>query len=231
MTTLAPIGHNSPPDPIDAICADYEGVRMEAENWLDGTTAVDDEPTMKVVDRVRSEVRQWRLELERGQKDATAPLYDAYKAEGARWKPTIDDAKRVEAGLVSLVDGYKRKLAAQKEAERKAAWEAARAAEREAEEAARKAAADDLDAQREAAAAAEAAMAAKAAAAEAQRDTVKGMRTVTRYEITDPRGLLNWLAKNRKEDVMGFMEEWARRHHKPDPGADGLRVWTEKEAF
>jgi len=231
MTALAPIGHNAPPDPIDAICAAYEGTRMEAENWLDGTSAVDDEPTMVAVDRIRSEARQWRLELERGQKGATAPLYDAYKAEGARWKPTIDDAKRMESGLVSLVDGYKKKLAAQKEAERKAAWEAARAAEREAEEAARKAAADDLDAQREAAAAAEAAMAAKAAATEAQRDTVKGLRTVTRYEITSPRDLLNWLAQNRKDDVMAFLEEWSRRNHKPDPSAAGLRVWTEKEAF
>ena len=227
----AVIGGNAPPDPIDAICAAYEGTRMEAENWLDGTTAVDDEPTMKAVDRIRSEVRQWRLELERGQKDATAPLYDAYKAEGARWKPTIDDAKRMESGLVSLVDGFKKKLAAQKEAERKAAWEAARAAEREAEEAARKAAADDLDAQREAAAAAEAAMAAKVAAAEAQRDTVKGMRTVTRYEITDHRALLNHIARNDRDAITAFIEEWARRNHKNHREAEGLRVWDEKEAY
>lgn len=233
MDTLNPravIGGNAPPDPIDAICAAYEGVRMEAETWLDGTTVVDDEPTMKAVDRIRSEARQWRLDLERGQKDATAPLYDAYKAEGLRWKPTIEDAKRIEGGLVSLVDGYKRKLAAQKEAERKAAWEAAQAAQREAEAAARAAAADDLEAQREAAAAAQAAMDAEKAAQAAQRDTVKGMRSVTRYEIEDHRAALHDIAASDRDAVTTFIEDYVRRNFKAR-AIKGVRVWTEKEAF
>lgn len=231
LKSIASIGHNNPPDPIDTICALYEGVRMEAENWLDGSTIVDDEPTMKAVDRIRSEARQWRLDLERGQKDATAPLYDAYKAESARWKPTIEDAKRIEAGLVSLVDCYKRKLAAQKEAERKAAWEAAEAARREAEAAARAAAADDLEAQREAAAKAQAVIEAEKAAQAAQRDTVKGMRKVTRYEIEDHRALLHWIARNDRDTITAFINEWARRNHKTQRNADGLRVWEDEEAY
>ena len=56
------------------------------------------------------------------------------------------------------------------------------------------------------------------------------MRTVTRYEITDHRALLNFIAKNARDDVTAFIEEWARKNHKT-VAADGLRVWTEKESF
>lgn len=230
-SSLPPRDHNNPPDPIDEICAAHESVRIEAENWLNGETVVDSEAVMATVDRLRADARQWRLDLERGQKSATAPLYDAYKAEGDRWKPTIEDAKRIEAGLVSLVDGFKRKLAAQKEAERRAAWEAAQAAQREAEEAARKAAADNIEAQREAEAARQAALDAEKAALAKQKDTVKGMRAVTRYEVTDYRGLINWIAKNDRDAMIGFVDEWARRNHKQQRNADGLRVWDEKEAY
>ena len=231
MNPRAVIGHNNQPDPIEEICAAHEAIRLECENWLDGQTVVDSEPVMLAVDELRKGAREWRLDLERGQKSATAPLYDAYKAEGERWKPTIADAKRIEAGLVSLVEGYKRKLAAEKEAARKAAWEAAEAARREAEAAARAAAADDLAAQREAAESAQAAVDAEKAAQAAQKDTVKGMRTVTRYEIEDHRALLNWIARNDRDAITAFIEDWARRNHKSARAADGLRVWEDREAF
>lgn len=116
----ASIGHNNPPDPIDAINTAHEGVRMEAENWLDGAE-VENEAQMIAVDDLRKGAREWRMALEAGAKSATAPLYDAWKAEGARWKPTVDDAKRIEAGLVAAVDGFKRRLAAEKEAARREA--------------------------------------------------------------------------------------------------------------
>ena len=114
---LPRIGHNNPPDLIDTITAPFDDARTEAEGWLDGK-AVETEGQMKAVDELRGAMRQWRLGLERGQKDATAPLHDAYKREGERWKPTIEDAKLIEGGLVALVDGFKRKLAAEKEAAR-----------------------------------------------------------------------------------------------------------------
>ena len=224
------VGGNNPPDPIDEINARFESVRMEAENWTDGEP-VKSEAQMKALDAIRAGLRDWRLSLERGQKDATAPLYDAYKAEGARWKPTIDDAKRIEGCVVAALDDFKRKLAAEKEAARRKAeaeaWEAGRAAR----EAAAAADAADIEAQRAVAEAQRAAEEAQARAAAAKEDTVKGLRTVTRYEITSPRDLLNWLAKNRREDVEAFLADWARRNHKPDPQAAGLRVWHEKEAF
>ena len=83
---------------------------------------------------------------------------------------------------------------------------------------------------RAAAAAIEQAEAAQKAAAVAAKDTVKGLRTVTKYKITDHRALLNWIAKNAREDVTAFIEEWARKNHKTAT-ADGLRVWQEKEAY
>lgn len=230
MNAIAPIGHNSPPDPIDEINAEFEADRIEAENWTDGTL-VENEAQMAVVDQVRKRAREWRLALERGQKSATAPLYDAYTTEQKRWKPTIEDAKRIESALIAAVDGYKRKLAAEKEEARRKAEAEAWAARRAAEEAARAANAADLEAQRAVAEAQREAEEAQRRAAAASKDKVTGLRTVTRYEITDPRDLLNWLARNRKDDVLAFIEEWARRNHKPDPGAAGLRVWQEREAY
>jgi hypothetical protein len=80
--------------------------------------------------------------------------------------------------------------------------------------------------------------AAIAAAEEAQRlaavaakDTVKGMRTVTRYEVTDHRALLHWIARNDKDAIRAFVDEYARKEHKAIANADGIRVWQEKEAF
>ena len=227
---LAPRDHNQPPDPIDEICAAYEASRSEAENWLDGAE-VETEGQMKAVDALRKDMRAWRIELETGQKSATAPLYDTYKAELARWKPTIDDAKRIEKCLVAAVDTFKRKLAAEKaEAERKARAEADRK-HREAEEAIRKANAADIEAQRDAAEAQREAEEAQRAAVAASKDTVKGLRTVTRYEITDHKALLHWIAVNRRDDLTAFIEEWARKNHKEFRSADGLAVWEERVAF
>ena len=229
----AMIGDNAPPDPIDEITRPWESSRVEAENWTDGT-AVENEAQMKCVDALRSDMRKWRLALEAGQKSATAPLYDAYKREGARWNPTIEDAKRIEGCLVAAVDAFKRKLQAERdEVERRARAEANRKM-REAEEAAREAAASDLEAQRaaaEAKRAADDAIAQAKAAAEATAAAAKGTRKVTRYEIADHKALLNWIAKNRRDDLTAFIDEWARKNHKPDPGADGLRVWDDREAF
>ena len=229
MNPRAVIGSNAPPDPLDEICAAYEGPRSEAENWLDGTP-VENEAQMNAVDILRKTAREWRLALEAAQKSATAPLYDAYKAEGARWKPTIEDAQRIEKGLVALVDGFKRKLAAEKaEAARKAeaeAWEKGRAAR----EAAVAANAADLEAQRAAAEAMREAEEAQKRAAAASKDTVKGLRTVTRYEITDHRDALHWIARTDRDAITAFVEDYVRRNHKAAQIA-GVRVWTEKEAF
>lgn len=222
--------HNNPPDPIDEALAPFGDFISEAENWLDGA-AVENEGQMKAVDDLTKQLKAAKKAVEAAEESEAKPFYDQWKAAKARYKPTLDDLDRMVKGLVAAVDGFKRKLAAEKaEAERKAREEAARAM-REAQEAARAAAATDIEAQRTAAAAQAAAEEAQRIAAAASKDTVKGMRTVTRYEITDHRALLNWIARNDREAITAFIEEWARRNHKENQKADGLRVWQEKEAF
>lgn len=222
--------HNNPPDPIDEALAPFGDFISEAENWLDGA-AVENEGQMKAVDDLTKQLKAAKKAVEAAEESEAKPFYDQWKAAKARYKPTLDDLDRLVKGLVAAVDGFKRKLAAEKaEAERKAREEAARAM-REAQEAARAAAASDIEAQRAAAAAQAAAEEAQRIAAAASKDTVKGMRTVTRYEITDHRALLNWIARNDREAMTAFIEEWARRNHKEKQSAEGLRVWQEKEAF
>lgn len=230
MNAPAVIGHNNPPDPIDEALAPFGDTITEAEAWLDGQK-VETEAQMKVADTLLKGVKAARKAVDEARDLVTKPLHDAWKTEVARWKPTQDDLDRLAKGLVALVDDFKRKLAAEKEAARKEAERLAWEETRKAQEAARLADASDIEATRAAAAQMEAAEAAQKAAMAAAKDTVKGLRTVTRYEITDHRALLNFIAKNAREDVTAFIEEWARKNHKEFSGADGLRVWQEKEAF
>lgn len=216
MDSRTAIGGNNPPDPIDEICAQFEAVRMESESWLDGQE-VTNEDQMKAVDALRKGAREWRQALEAGQKSATAPLYDAYKAEGARWKPTVEDAQRIEKGLVALVDGFKRKLAEVKEEERRKAeaeaWEKTRAAR----EAAERASAANIEEQRAAAAAIREAEEAQRRAAQASKSTVKGLRTFDVTEVLDATAYARWLWQHDREALLAWMNDHARRnkHHVP----------------
>jgi hypothetical protein len=145
-------------------------------------------------------------------------------------KVYTDDADRIQAALVASVGPFKATLAAEKEAARRAAWQAAQDAERAAEELARAANASDLDAQRAADAARNAALDARKAASSAQKDTVKGLRTVTHHEVCDMRGLVNWIATNDKDAMAEFARAYAAKNHSNMPDAI-VRTWTTKEAF
>jgi hypothetical protein len=230
MTAIATIGHNSPPDPIDECLAPFGDVISEAESWLDGQK-VETEGQMIAADALIKGVKAARKSVDDARDISTKPLHEAWKGEVARWKPTQDDLDRIVKGLVALVDDFKRKLAAEKEAARKKAEDEAWEKTRAAQEAARKADATDIEATRAAAAAIEQAEEAQRMASLAAKDTVKGLRTVTRYEVTDHRALLHWIAKNDRDAVTSFVEEYARKEHKVIANADGIRVWTEKEAF
>ncbi|KFI30982.1 hypothetical protein CG51_06055 [Haematobacter missouriensis] len=230
MNPRAVVGNNNPPDPMDEALTPFGDAISEAENWLDGEP-VTNESQMKAVDKLAKDIRSARRALDDAKKSATAPLHDAWKAEIARWKPTEDDLDRIQKGLASISNDFKKKLAAERAAEERATRIAAEEAARVAREAAMKADDGNIEEQRQAAAA-------QTAAEQAQRDAraaskandVKGLRTVTRYEITDHRALLNWIARNARDDITAFIEEWARRNHKTYRNADGLRVWDEKEA-
>lgn len=223
------IGHNNPPDPIDEALAPYGDTISEAENWLDGEPVASEEQ-MKAVDALIKTMRTANSDLGKAKKAATAPLHDAWKAEIARWKPTEDDFERIRKGLTALVAPFKKKLADEKTAALVAAREEAQRKERDAREALEAANTANLEEQREAAAAAREAQEAKAAVSAAHKDTVKGMRSVTKHEVTDYQQAINWIAKNDKEAVRSFVDEYVRRNFR-DCAMAGVRVWKEKEAY
>lgn len=230
MANIATTGHNNPPDPIDEALAPYGDAISEAENWLDGSP-VETEDQMKAVDALIKDIRRAKSDLAKAKKSATAPLHDIWMAEIARWKPTEDDIERRLKGLAAVVDPFKRKLSEEKEAAKRAAYAEAKRKEEAAMQAARKVDASDYEAATEAARLQSEAIEAKKAAAAANKDTVKGLRTVTRYVIDDHRALLHWIAKNDRDALTAFVEDWARRNHRDNGHADGLRVWQEKEAY
>lgn len=232
MNERAIIGGNLPPDPLDDALAPYGDHIAEAEAWLDGS-AVETEAQMRAADSLLKQIKAAEKAVVAAQKSEAAPLHDAWKAALARYKPTIDDLDRIKRGLIAAVDAFKRKLAAAKaEAERKAREEAEAKAQA-AHEAAMKAHATDIDAQRDAAEAAAQAEDAQRIAARATKEaaSVKGLRTVTRYEITDHRALLHWIAKHDREAVTAFVEDYAARNRSEGTPMDGLRVWKERVAY
>lgn len=228
MNQLAPIGHNGH-DPIADCTALYDGVISEAQNWADGEP-VTDEASMLAVDAVLKEFKTYKTALKKAGEEITKPLHQAHKAATAAVKVYTDDADRLQKCLVDVVAPFKAKLAAEKEAERKAAWEAARAAEREAEALAAKASAGSIDDQRAADAAKQAQIDAQKVASVAQKDTVKGMKTVARHEIVNMGLLVNWIAKNDKDALAAFATEYARKNDAAIPD-DIVRSWAEKVPF
>jgi hypothetical protein len=228
--TRAVIGDNAPPSPIEDCIAAHDDVISEATNWCDGQP-VTTEAQMNAIDKVLNAFKTYRSALDKAAKEQTAPLHTAWKVEVAAVKVYTDDADRLQAALVACVGPFKTKLAADKaEADRKAqaaAWEATRAAR----DAAAKVNAGNIEQARAAAAAIVEAEALQRAANASAKEKVTGMRTITHHEVTDHKALLNWIARNRRDDLTAFIDEWARKNHKPDPGADGLNVWTTKEAF
>ena len=225
----ATIGHNNPPDPIDEALAPFGDVIAEAENWLDGEP-VQNEAQMQAVDDLLKSVKEASKAVGIARKSATDPLHKAWKDEVARWKPTEDDMEKLAKGLVAAADPFKRKLAAEKAAATRAAYEEAERKRAEAEQAAQEAAASDINAQREAERLRAEAMEAEKNASAAAKDKVKGMRKVHKYEIEDHREALHWIAKNHRDAVTQFIEAFVASNHKT-LDIEGVHQWVEKEAF
>lgn len=220
-------GHNNPPDPIEQILEQWDGVILEAENWLDGEPAADADQ-VEGAERVLGLIKVCKKELTEGQKSATGPLHKAWKDEVARWKIVTDDMDRLVKGLLACVEPYKLRQMAEQEEAKRAAYAEAERVRREAEATAAAASAADINAQRQAAAMRAEAQAAEDAASAAAKSRVKGLRTVKRFEVTDRRQALNWIATHDPEALAGFVVEYARTH---TDDIAGVRRWTEKEAF
>jgi hypothetical protein len=229
MNIIAPIGHNQAPNPIDEALAPYGDIITEAESWLDGT-AVENEGQMKAVDSLLKSIKAAKKAVENAEESAARPIYDAWKAEKAKFAPTVTDLDRIAKGLVAAVDVFKRKVAAEKEAARKEAERAAWEATRKAQEAARQADPTDIEATRAAAQIEADALAAQKAATAANNDTVKGLRWYDMHEVEDHKALLNWIVVNDREAVTQFIEDYAAKNHKRCP-MNGVKTWREQRAF
>lgn len=217
MNERAVIGGNAPPDPLDEALAPYGDAIAEAENWCDGT-AVENDAQMRAVDALLADIKAAAKAVADADATETLPLHDAWKRAKARYKPTHDDLARIKAALIAAVDGYKRKLAAEKaerEAEaRRKMWEAAEEARR----ASINAISSDLVAQREAAAKQAAFEEAQAAAKAAEADTVRGMRTYTVSHVLDYRELARWMWLNAQADMKAFLTKYAADKRLALPG-------------
>lgn len=224
MNELAPIGHNNPPDPMEQIQAANDSLFIEVANWADGQP-VENEDQMKAVDLLIKAVKEVEAEAKKAKEDEYRPHKAACDAVVARWKVFLDDLDRQKKCLTSAVDGFKRKLAEDREAGRRAKEAAAREAMRRAEESARAANDADIEAQREAAAAIETARAAQKAAKEVEG--VKGLRTFVIREIADGAACARWIWSNDRPAIMEFMETYVKR---ADRLPDGVTERTEKRA-
>ena len=222
------LGHNNPPSAIDDALTPYGDAITEAEGWLDGTE-VTTEGQMKAVDTLIKEIKAAKKAVEAAEESEAKPIYDAWKAAKDRYKPTLTDLDRIVKGLVATVDAFKRKLAAEKEAARKKAEAEAWEATRKAQESTRQAAETDIEAQRAAAQAQADAEAAQRLAMDAKRDTVKGLRSVTRTVVVDPLALARWLWINDKDATLEYQAERARKLGLNLPGI--AEQVTTKEAF
>lgn len=221
--------HNNPPNPIDDALEPFGDTITEAEGWLDGKP-VETEGQMKAVDALTKEIKAAKKAVEAAEESAAKPIYDQWKAEKAKFAPTITDLDRIVKGLVAAVDVFKRKLAAEKEAARKKAEAEAWEATRKAQESARMADASNIEAQRQAAAAQAQAEAAQKAAMAAKNDTVKGMRWYDCYEIIDHRKALHWIAANDRDAMTAFIEAYVAKNAKRMP-EDAVRNYKEQRAI
>lgn len=228
MATAA-IGHNNPPDPIDLALEPFSDILVEAESWLDGA-AVENDAQLKATDKLLKELKAARKAVDEAREEYTKPLHEAWKSEVARWKPTQDDLDRQVKCLIAAQAPYKAKLAAEKEEARRKAEEEARRKAEEARAAHAAANAASIEEQRKADDLMREAEQAQALAVKAAKDTVKAMRTVQVYQIESHRETLNWIARNDRDAVTTFIEEYVRRNFKLRQ-IDGVTVTSKKEAF
>ena len=223
----AVMGGNNPPEPIDAATEKWASVIDEVHNWTDGTF-VENEGQLAATNELLKELTAAKKDIGKARDEAVKPFHAAWTAEIARWEPTITDLGRLSTCLLAAQAPFKKKLADEIEAKRKAAWEEARRLEREAEAAQAQVSPTDIDAVRVAEAAKQAAQEAKNAASKAQREKVTGFKTVHHTEIEDMQAALNWIARNDKPALIAFVEQYVAKSPR-DIAINGVKRWETKE--
>lgn len=231
MSDTPAAGHNNPPSPIELALAPFNDTLGEIEHWLDGDPITTAEQN-KAVDALAKALRGIRKKIGEARDVEVKPLHEAYKAAHAEWEPIIAELKLQQELLGACSQEFKLAEVKRKEAEAAAARAEARRVEQAAEVAAAKAKAlgSDLGAAKAAVEAKQQAQEAKAAASAASQDTVKGLRTVWHYEVTDARAALGWIAANDRAALEQYIDEYARARHR-NVAIAGVRSWSSKEAY
>tara|TARA_R110000744_G_scaffold289502_3_gene400413 strand:+ start:9329 stop:10021 length:693 start_codon:yes stop_codon:yes gene_type:complete len=227
-SALPPRNHNQQ-DPIEAVLTEFESVLDEASNWTDGEL-ITDEAGMKAVDDVLKQFKSYRTVLVKAGKERTDPLHKEWKAEVAAVKIYTDDADLIQKALIAIAAPFKAKLAQEKAAAEKAAWEETNRLRREAEKQATEAREGDVDAQRAANEAKAAVVAAERVAKAAAKEAPKGMRKVAKFEIEDYNAVFKFIAAKNPSLIRAMVKSFVATNHKATH-IDGVKQWVEKEAF
>lgn len=229
MNIQAPMGHNNPPDPIDEATAPFHELFEEAGTWADGEpiTTIEQE---KALDKLIKSLRSAKSAVGKAEKETVGEFHKAWKSEKDRWKPTLEDIQRRLDACVAIGAPFKKAEIERREAEKREAYRVANE-ERQKLEAARQAAnAANLEEQEALAEQHRKALDAQRSASKANKNTVKGTRLVHKFEITDLRELVNWIAKNDKDAMADFARAYAAKNHKTKT-MDGVNSWPEQEAY
>lgn len=227
----ATIGNNNPPTPtpMEEWANTHADLLEEIENWADGEPVTNEEQ-MRAVDGLHKQMKAANTELKAAVEVYRRPFMDANADAKVEADKHLGEGKLKQDCLLELMAPFKTKLADEKAAAEKAAWEEKDRLEREAREAEQKSQAGNIDDMREAEAAKQAVIDADKAAKAVKKSAPKGFRTVHHHEIKDGKALINWIAKNDKQAMAEFMAEYARKNFRKADLA-GVKTWKTKEPY
>ena len=231
MNKIAAIGDNRPPDPVEELFSKHSDTLEEIENWLDGAE-VENEGQMVAVDGLIKDIKAIEKEAKTEKESEFRPYKDRVDSVILKWKAPMAELSSLRTSLLSVVGPFKQKLADEKEAAKRKAYDEARAAEIAAKEAVEAADMKNIEERRAADALAAEATEASRVAQAARDDKVKGLRKTYIPEIVDPKACINWIAQNDRPAIMEFIDAYvARKTREGVRDIGGVNVTEEKRAL
>lgn len=212
-----PIGEPAPgSDPFEAIRVHIEDLDTEARNWADGTEITTDAQAAEV-DRLIASIKEAIRVAETVQTRELAPLADQEKAIRERFYPLIGNTTKIKGSairareaLLAVKTKWAAKVAERQKAEadrlRKQAFDAAAQARQTLAQAP-----DDIAASETAEDLIKSAQSALSASKHAEKQTVKGLRTVWSVTITDESAALRSMWRDHRPELVAFALDLARR--------------------
>lgn len=229
----AGIGDNSGDLSLAEQIKDYAEIAL---GWLRKAGGIKDKLSSDMAANYRAELLRLSKEADRQREAEKRPHDDAAKAVQAKWKPVIDEAASAANMIRDELTKWMRAEEARQEAERRAKWEAEQkavaAARAEADAQRAKQMRDDpiaaLTSPPPEVPGMPAAPEPVKVSAGGQRGRAAGLRTVTRYVVTDHAAALAFFASS--EDVRDLIQKLAERAAKAGVTVPGVEKRTEKVA-